>query len=545
MDAIAGFNPLRSIRPTPTIDVLETEDDGVAAEAVGEVRQREVSGLPEVLIFDGGVDDSTDLFRGSVTAVDLTGRGLHRGNANHGSAVTAAVLYGDLGQGHKIPAPAAAVTHYQIFSGPYEDASEYPWILRQIREKVIGSGARIVNLSLGPKVATEEGEPHRWTSVLDKVAYTEGTLFVTAAGNNGERDALSDLNRVQVPGDMVNGLCVGACDAPSGQSPWEAATYSGRGPGRPGARVQPSVLAYGGAPGDLFGRVRADGQIHYDDWGTSYAAPLVSNVLARLTTELGTLTDAPTLRAMAAHFAEKMDGHDVVEVGHGRLTDDVRNLLNCSADEATVIYQGLIARDEVLGFPLPYPEGANTGMFDLRWTLAFTSATDSAEAGEYTNAGLEATFRPHNSKFSLSRKDPILGRYVTVVKHLQKDSHEIGQLLANGWKIGINPASRSPKKDSAAEQNRRDQGKWESLWRAEDSLQAASLEHPRIDISHVTREGGRITNSVDDIEFTLVVTVKSRKGLPVYFQVKNDFSVLTPLPIPLEVEVEVETQLAL
>lgn len=530
--AVSAFNPLRSITPTPSISLLTTADDREEPAGMVAAVGRSDGQQPQVLVFDGGVDDSAPLFKDVVKYVDLTGRGLHAGDPKHGTAVTAAVLYGDLGQGRAPSVPAALVTHYQVFPGPAEDASEFPWILRQIREKAENTDARIINLSLGPKAVTEDGEPHRWTSVLDKIAHNRGILFVTAAGNNGERSSVFGLNRVQVPGDMVNGLSVGATDVPAGQSPWSPASYSGRGPGRPGARVQPSVLAYGGTPTQMFGRVRADGRIYYDDWGTSYAAPLVTNVLARLSHELGSLADAPTLRALAAHCAEKIDTHDVLQVGHGRLSDDIENLLTCTADEATVIYQGLIGRDEVLGFALPYPHGNQSGLFDLKWTLAFTSATDSAEAGEYTKAGLEATFRPHSSKYGFGRVDPVTGKYRIVVKHLRKDSQEISQLLASGWKPGNNPASRSPKKDSSTEKNRRDQGKWESLWRAEDSLQAGSLEAPRIDISHVTREGGRITSDTEDIEFTLIATVKSRTGLPVYSQVQTSFAVLAPLPTP-------------
>lgn len=543
LEAVTAFNPLRSITPTPKIEILSSRDEPVASSGSVLEHSKPENNLPEVLVFDGGVDASAPLFRDSVTAVDLTGNGLKAGDAVHGSAVTAAVLYGNLGQGHAIHPPAANITHYQIFPGPKEDATEYPWILRQIRDQVTKSKAKIVNLSLGPMVATEDNEPHRWTAVLDKLAYERGVLFVTAAGNNGEKDSLSGLNRIQVPGDMVNGLCVGACDSPEDVNDWQVAPYSGRGPGRAGARVQPGVVTFGGTREDPFGRVRADGNIFYDDFGTSYAAPLATNVLARLVPELGPLADAPTLRALAVHFAENIADHDIHDVGHGRLVDDVRSLLNCSGDEATAIYQGLIARDEVLGFQMPYPENTNLGMFDLHWTLAFTSATDSAEAGEYTNAGLEAKFRPHASKYSLTRKNSATGKLENKTKHVQNDSQEIGDLIAAGWKLSQNPTTRTPKSHSAKEQDRRDQGKWESLWRAKDALQASSLEHPRIDISHVTREGGRITSDTEDIEFTLVVTVKSRKGLPVYSEVESQFSVLTALPASVSVEARSENEI--
>jgi hypothetical protein len=538
VDEVARFNPLRSLTPTPRITTRDASSENHEVSEVVATELTIANDRPKVLVFDGGVDDREVLFAGAVENIDLTGRGFAAGDTHHGSAVTAAVLYGHLDRGQVRPAPAAKVSHYQVVPGPKEDSTEYPWILRQIRTVVEESDAPLVNLSLGPKIAVEDREPHRWTSVLDKIAHEKGILFVTAAGNNGAGDALSGLNRVQVPGDMVNGLCVGASDSLPGVETWNAASYSGRGPGRAGARVQPGVLAYGGLPNAPFGRVRGNGQIHYDDFGTSYAAPLVTNALARWIPELGDASDAPTLRALSAHFAEKTDNHDISEVGHGLFPAEPESLLSCPPDEATVIYRGLLARDEVRSYQLPHPAVATKGTFDIRWTVAFTTGTDSAEAGDYTNAGLEATFRPHALKHSLNYADPVTKRQRTKIKHLQKDNAEIAALQASGWRLSLNPASRAPKANSSHESDRRDLGKWESLWKSEDSMMAKSLHFPRIDISHVTREGGRITSGTDDIDFTLIVTVKSRKGLPIYAQVQNEFAVLTPLPLVVSTPVE-------
>jgi hypothetical protein len=531
VDEVARFNPLRSLTPTPRISMRESDNESYEMQSLASVEPVVRENLPRVLVFDGGVDPAAPLFAGVVDNFNLTGRAHTTSARNHGSAVTAAVLYGHLVGGQNLPAPAAQVSHFQVVPGPAEDSTEYPWILRQIRTSVESSNAMLVNLSLGPKVAVEDREPHRWTSVLDKLAHDRGVLFVTAAGNNGESDADTGLNRVQVPGDMVNGLCVGASDSAPGIASWNAAPYSGRGPGRSGARVQPGVLAFGGSDSSKFGRVRGNGEIHYDDVGTSYAAPLVTNGLARLIPELGANADAPTLRALSAHFATKSDVHEIGQVGHGVFPESPEQLLVCPPNEATVIYRGLLARDEVRSYQLPHPAAATTGTFDLFWTIAFTTATDSAEAGDYTNAGLEATFRPHALKHSLNFTDPITKTQSTKVKHLQTDSGEIASLQARGWRLSLNPASRSPKANSSNEAERRDQGKWESLWKAEDSIRASSLHFPRIDISHVTREGGRITSDTDDIDFTIVVTVRSRTGLPIYSQVENEFSVLTPLPL--------------
>ncbi|MBW9110148.1 S8 family peptidase [Microbacterium ureisolvens] len=532
---VAAFNPLRSLTPTPRVALLDDELPGESAVALLE-RPAKGADLPEVLVFDGGVDETGAIFAGNVTAVDLTGRGLHHREALHGSAVTAAILYGDVAHTGRPLTPAAHVTHYQIAPGPSEDATEYPWILRQIREVVEKTDARIVNLSLGPHAPVEDREPHRWTAVLDKLAYNRQILFVTAAGNNGAADSQTGLNRVQTPGDMVNGLCVGAADRPANETEWNAAEYSGRGPGRPGARTQPAVLAFGGTPERRFGRMRPDGSVVHDHFGTSYAAPLVTNVLARVSTQLGGRSDANTLRALAVHFAEKLDLQIATEVGHGRLRDDVDALLRCPGNEVTVVYHGLIARDEVRAYALPVPSTLTSGSVNVRWTLAFTTATDSAEAGDYSNAGLEVKFRPHAEKHSMRRKKPGTDREQNKVVRIT-DTAKVTALQAAGWRLSKNPVTRQPKTHSRSEAARRDQGKWESVWRAEDSMYASSLLRPRIDINHLTREGGRITSDTDDIEFSLIVTISSTTGLPVYADVQSEFTVLTPLPVVATVDV--------
>lgn len=529
VDDVAAFNPLRSLTPAPRVMLTETtpldepSESAIAAPA-------SVSGLPEVLVFDGGIDDQGSVFRNTTTLVNLTGKARDVDDENHGSGVTAAVLYGDVANNGAALVPAAHVTHYQICPGPDHNAEEFPWVLRQIQEVARRTDARIVNLSVGPKAPVEDREPHRWTAVLDKIAYERQILFVTAAGNNGTKDAATGLNRVQSPSDMVNGLSVGASNQPAHASQWDAASYSGRGPGRPGARIQPAVMAFGGTPQQPFGRLRPTGEVFRDHHGTSYAAPVVTNALARISAQLGGRSDANTLRALAIHFAEKTNAHQLIDVGHGRLSDDVDRLLYCGPEQATVIYQGVIKRDEVRAYQLPVPSTLNAGKVNIRWSLALSTATDSAEAGEYSKAGLELTFRPHANRFSM-RRPKVGGKGDDTQIVDVRDVDLVGQMQADGWKLSVNPVTKQPTRSSRNEVAKREGGKWESLWRAETTMRSSSLMAPRIDVSHLTRDGGRITTGTDDIDFSLVVTVTSHANLPVYQAVENEFSVLTALPV--------------
>ncbi|AOX45314.1 S8 family peptidase [Microbacterium sp. BH-3-3-3] len=532
VDDVTAFNPLRSLSPTPRIE-LATAPGADIADAVLDPAAAPVPGLPEVVVFDGGVQTDSGVFHDHVVYVDLTGLGFTPGPLAHGSAVTACVLFGQLTPGEPLPPAAASVKHYQVVEGPDTDSSEYPWLLRQIRTVVERDKPALVNLSLGPRVPIDDREPHRWTAVLDKLARETGTLFITAAGNDGHRDRAANLHRVQVPGDMVNGLCVGAF-VPT-DAGWDATDYSGRGPGRPGSRVQPAVVAFGGdVISPRFPRLRADGQLLLDGHGTSYAAPLVTHLAAELTRELGPRADAPTLRALIVHSATRLPGHDVLAVGYGRIVTDVNKILQCGPGQVTAIYQGSIARDEVRSFALPHPTGLTTGNFDVRWTLAFTTGTDSAEAGDYTNAGLETTFRPHALKHTFAN-----GR-TTKTRNIETQAEEIAALLAEGYRPSRYPESFSAPSDFAPETALRDHGKWESISRWQFTKQGRSLHKPTIDISHVTRENGRLTTGTDEIEFSLIVTISAHADVPLYALAEVQYPVLTALPIQVETSVDVD-----
>lgn len=539
VESIAMFNPLRSLSPMPEV-FLHTVDGGDTTELDTPDIKGNSAALPRVLVFDGGVDDQGTVFRGHVTTTDLTGRGLTAQYAEHGSAVTGAILYGDAATRGSFGQPVARVDHYQVFPSPVrQKPTEYPWILRNIREVVSSTNAKIVNLSLGPHVSVNDGEPHRWTAVLDKLAFERGVLFINAAGNNG-MEVEPGLNRIQVPGDMVNGLTVGACDTPESQDSWDPTDYSAKGPGRPGGRIQPAVLSYGGTQTKGFGRIRANGSIHHDDHGTSYSAPLVTNIVAQLSRELGGRADAPTLRALAVHLAQSNgDTHDPKHHGYGRLAGDAVSLLDCNSHEATVVYQGVLARTEVRAFPLPFPPSFAKGDLELSWTIAYSTATDATEAGEYTNAGLEVVFRPHKEKYSMSIENPD-GSTRTRVVHTKKDARDIVGHLKKGWNISSAPTTRSPK-ITRFEDDQRELGKWETLWHSQDRIRASSMQEPRLEVNHLSREGGQITRDTDDIEFSLIVTIRSVARKPIYDLVVQDFNVLTPLPVATPVNTVVQT----
>ncbi|MFR9806375.1 S8 family peptidase [Pseudonocardia sp. RS010] len=534
LEAVAAFNPLRSLRRMPRIRPVPAFGLRSATRVNTSPPPPPDPSAPEVLVFDAGVDGSSPLFSGAVSTEDLTSKTPAPGCLHHGSAVTAAILFGEVAPGQQLDQPKAQVRHFRAIPGHDTDVSELYWLLDRIKEKVEDSNAGIVNLSLGPEVAVEDEEPHRWTAVLDELAYERDVLFVSAAGNNGESDQALGLNRVQVPGDMVNGLTIGACDTSEHAEEWTRPAYSAVGPGRAGLRISPSVVAFGGSDENPFNRMYSDGRITYD-CGTSYSAPLVVHNLAKLATELGDRSNAATLRAFAAHFAEPHSVLPKLEVGHGRIHSNFAGNLDCAANEVTVLYQGVIESGEVIAYQLPVPEQLDRGKVQIRWTLSYLSPTDPTEAAEYTKIGLESTLRPHAAMYSF--RDPEDAKTQRKVDILN-DQAEVAELLKIGWRQSQNPVSRS-KGSRATEASLRADGKWETLACLNDSMLAKSLWRPRLDISQISREGGTLArDSAPPLEFALLVTVRSQAGLPVYTQTLSEFPILAALPVATEVEVE-------
>jgi hypothetical protein len=530
----AAFNPLRVLRPMPKMRPLPpTPLRSAGRPAAIPSPEPTPSSNERVAVFDGGWDRSCHLTAPFTTIHDLTPEPEHAESVEHGSLVTAATLFGNVDATLPLPRPAFYVDHYRVLPvPPAEQDLDLNWVLDRIVETVRSSGHRLVNLSLGPYLPVDDAEPHRWTSELDQLAVEREVLFVVAVGNNGDGDPAAGLNRVQVPGDMANGLAVGACT--DGQADgWTRAPYSAVGPGRQGARVKPTGVAFGGdgAANPYIG-VGAGGD-WYEAHGTSFAAPLVTHSVGVLLPEVSTRgSSVDFLRAMAVHFAEPTE-LPVEEVGHGRFRSDLTESLDCAPESVTVLYRDTLRRGEVVGFPIPMPDDV-AGNVGLRWTLAITSPVDPADAAEYTLAGVELQFRPHARNIIFTAPD----NSGTVVVNIDRDVARATALLREGYRPGENAATRAGRRVRVSEFSRRDEGKWETLIHARDRLRAPSLLRPRLDLSYFARSRGLLVDaSAPDLDVTMIVSIDARPGSDVYDRVRALYPVLTPVAVPIQARI--------
>jgi hypothetical protein len=537
----AVFNPLRAIRPMPQMRPIPSpilRSVPSASPPIAPPAGTPVRSDVRVAVFDGGIDRACSFLAPYVTAVDLTSETEDAACVAHGTAVTSAALFGHAAPGQQLETPSAHVDHFRVLPAPSAawDMDLY-WILDRIVETIERGQYDIVNLSLGPDLAIDDGDPHRWTAELDRLARERGVLFVTAVGNNGDADATLGLNRVQVPADAVNGLGIGACGERSNSS-WDRAPYSAVGPGRPGGRIQPVGVLFGGSDQEPFLAMTGGGG-WAEAMGTSLATPLGVNGLTGLAAFLGRDRAQPhTLRAFAAHFAEPLQPARPLEVGYGRIREDYADATQCESHEMTLVYEDQLGRDETVALPLPVPDGSLDGMnVSLRWTLAFTSPTDPTDAVDYTRAAIEIQFRPHARRFmfNLPGSGGTVGPF-----DMQEDSNDVAALLRAGAQPSIHPVTRSPGDARLLEAERREDGKWETMVQLTHNMRGSKLFRPRLDVSFLARDSGSlIRDAVPPLDFTLILTIRGRVGSDIYDRVRTEFSVLTPIraEVPLRIRV--------
>lgn len=539
VEDVARFNPLRSIRPMPRMRPLPAPGTrGIAvAAAIPTVPPSGPQASDRIAVFDGGVDNSHPLLAPFVSEGDLTTAARDNNAVAHGTLVTSALLYGPVDAGRALEPPPAHVDHFRVLPPPAgvdEDDEPY-WVLDRIVDTLRADPGRwqIVNLSYGPDETVDEyADVDRFTAEVDLLAHELDLTFVVAVGNEGSAtiSTLGD-DRVMAPADGVNVIGVGACDAPAPAPPLRA-DYSCVGPGRPGLRVQPLGVSFGGTRGRLVTGAEPGGGLQASR-GTSFAAPNAARGLATLLAAVPDFS-ANLARGLAAHFANGSDPADLAELGYGRLPDDYRPLLECSDGEVTVVVRDTIQRGATRSYPLPYPRGGATGIVETRWTVSFTSPTDPQDPVEYTLAGLELLFRPHFTRYQMVKKGEKPNRVDL------RDGTTVNRLLGEGWELGHNPLPRATKA-LRSEQTLRDDGKWETVMRHQDAMQSSSLFLPELVVGCLERSEGELIparTAYRELEFTLVMTVRSRRTADLYERVLADsrFHVLAPLAQVVEVQ---------
>ena len=78
---------------------------------------------------------------------------------------------------------------------------------------------------------------------------------------------------------------------------------------------------------------------------------------------------------------------------------DLNDIVLCEDETIRVVYQGDISPAKYVRALIPVPVGKISGLVLIKATICYKSQTDPHHPSNYTQAGLDVSFRPHGQKF--------------------------------------------------------------------------------------------------------------------------------------------------
>lgn len=501
LETLAQFSLLRVVRPMPPLRGSRPLARSTPISVGFSLPTAQpLSDEPKVAILDGGLPSKHVIgpFLNRYQLSDPNALEVPEYSA-HGLGVTGAFLFGPIEPNTEVRRPYSYVDHYRVLDADTdkEDPFELYRTLAHIEEVLLSRQYQFLNLSLGPELPIEDSDVHAWTAVIDTLLSDGETLMTVAVGNNGDRNSDGDLNRIQVPSDSVNALSVGAANS-TGES-WGVASYSARGPGRSPGRRKPDVVAFGGCPKEYF-HVSVPGTKAElaASMGTSYSAPLALRTAVGVRAVLGDEVHPLTIKGLLVHSAAKDSTGNVNDVGWGRVTEEINDIIMCGDGVARIIYQGLLRPGKYLRAPVPLPNTQLKGNVQLSATFCYACSVDVEDSAAYTKAGLAVTFRPNSDKSA-----------------------------------GKQPNSRSFFSQSTfrtEDEQRSDLGKWETVIHASRKMRGTTLNNATFDVHYNARESGGVAGPRTElIRYALILTVEAPKNANLYSDILASHSVLKPI----------------
>jgi hypothetical protein len=515
MAGAAAFSFVRAVRPMPPLRMLRPaiRTAGVGTDTVELPTDGALDPKIQAAIFDGGLPPKHALTKWA-KPFDAPGVGPADPELlKHGIGVTSAFLFGHIDPSQPVPRPFSGVHHYRVLdTAPGQNAFELYEVLGRLESVLNSKHYDFVNLSLGPELPVDDNEVHAWTAVLDEYFSHGKSLAVVAVGNGGLRDVATAANRIQVPADCVNALAIGSADSPDAQ--WGRAPYSSVGPGRSPGLIKPDLVAFGGSMARPYLVVGEKVAAKLEPTGgTSFAAPSTLRMATGIRAHLGTSLSPLAIRALLVHCAE---GSDIphVEVGWGRVAQNLADIAVCPDDTIRVVYEGTITASKYVRAPIPVPTEPLEGLVKVKATLCYATEVDPHHPGNYTRAGLDATFRPNKAKVAAAAQ---------------------------------HAASKSffgKKRPTVTEEElRRDAWKWENCLHAENSYRGRSLDAPAFDIHYNARAEGKDNSKKQELRYALIISVQARRVSDLYNRIVRRYqgtleALLPVLEIPVTLQSE-------
>jgi len=512
LEKLAAFAFVRVIRPMPKLRAFRPvkRGGGVSVSCTLPTEQP-LSSEPRVAILDGGLPQHHSIapWLGAYRILDEDAENDPDG-PDHGLGVTSAFLFGPIEPNGVAARPYSFVDHLRVLdkAADDEDPLELYRTLGLVEQVLLSRQYQFLNLSLGPDLPIEDTDVHAWTSVIDDLLSDGETLLTVAIGNNGDLDRASGNARIQVPSDCVNAISVGAANDTS--SKWTRASYSAVGPGRSPGVVKPDLVAFGGDANKYFHVLSAGKKVGLTpQLGTSFAAPYLLRSAVGIRSILGDALTPLAIKALLIHASDPRS-HDKLEVGWGKVPEDLMTVITCPPGVARVVYQGELKPGKYLRAPLPLPKGGLTGNVTLKATFCHASPTDPQDAAAYTRAGLDTVFRPSDARIKAGK--------------------------ANAETKGF----FDMKKFATEQERRSDLGKWETVLHGKKRMRGISLKNPAFDIHYNARESGGKATNAEKIRYALIITIEAANHAELYNDILSAYAnTLVPIQPQISLPVRV------
>ncbi|MHB1094732.1 MAG: S8 family peptidase [Gemmatimonadaceae bacterium] len=422
-EAGAAFSTLRQIVPNSVFFVPDGRRISQIAPGIT-VEPPELS--TSIAVVDTGISASCEpVERSTVRRLPHLPPGAVRAHGEHGTFVASRLLFGDsLEQDLRagVLRPLCRLVDVPVI-GVDAGGQVVPLTeghLAQALDTVLPEldrQTRVVNISLGNETPTIDGHMSIVGQVLDKHARDCNLLVVTTAGNIRDRGILQSYPgslvlpgcRIDSPGDSLLSLTVGSFakygDDGALSRARELSAFSRRGPG-PFGGMKPDLVAHGGnclPDGTTSARIGVhglgvDGRSWECDRGTSFAAPLVAAMGARLFEHYSN-PHANLVRALLLHFATPVITPDVAikpehMVGAGE--PQLERALWACEHSVAYLHAGAMAPSRFTYLPFYVPaclaEGSG-GKLQIRVTVVMDPPVSPDNQLEYSKSRVSLALR--------------------------------------------------------------------------------------------------------------------------------------------------------